>query len=345
MSKDKSDEGSRDDTSANPSSGDSHPKKRLITRRRLLRAGGALVATGAVAAGGFALYDQHIHFGRDALRTIPDHRVSLPASTPKFVIARGLDPRRNVSAAIEKLGGMGQFVTRSDVVLIKPNIGWNRTPIQAANTHPDIVAELVLACRAARARRVIVSDCPMQASKSFTLSGIEKAALEAGAEVIRPEDSGYHTVRISERLGTWDLKEPFVIATKIINVPVAKHHGLSGVTGGMKNWIGITDKLRFTFHGDIHRSIAELAALMRPTLTVLDASRVLMANGPEGGSLADVKTVNTVAVGVDPVAVDAWASELLGLSGDSLPQFLRIAEEMGLGRADYRAINPVEIVT
>ncbi|MBI4704314.1 MAG: DUF362 domain-containing protein, partial [Deltaproteobacteria bacterium] len=287
------------------------------TRRRVLQAAGTLLGGGALAAGGYVAYDWRQRFGRPAERQIPDHRVALPAGTPRMVIAYGADPALAVRAAIERVGGMMRFVAPGDVVLIKPNVGWERTVLQAANTHPDVVAELVRACRAAGASRVMVSDCPVNEARStFERSGVLRAAGDAGAEVVLPEDSRYQTVRISERLGTWDVLEPFVAATKIINAPVAKHNPLSRVTGGMKNWIGITTQRRMSFHTDIHRSIAELAALMRPTLTVLDASRVLMRNGPQGGNLADVKDIGAVAASVDPVAVDAWACGLLGARPD-----------------------------
>jgi uncharacterized protein (DUF362 family) len=312
----------------------------------MLQAAGAVIASGALAAGGLVLYDRRRRFGREAERTVRDHRVPLPASAPRMVITRGDDPARNVRAAVERLGSMGQFVSPDDVVLIKPNVAWDRAPEQAANTQPEVVAELVRACRAAGAKRVMVSDCPVRdARRSFERSGILQAAHSAGAEVVLPENSRYHTVRLSSRLGTWEVLEPFTIATKIINAPIVKHHSQALVTGGMKNWIGITDKLRILFHTDLDRSIAELAALMRPTLTVLDATRVLMRHGPEGGNLADVRLVNTVAASVDPVALDAWACELLGARPDSLPGFLRLGERMGLGHADYRTLQPVELST
>jgi len=176
--------------------------KKGHSRRRVLQVGGAVVASGALAAGGFVLHDRWLR-ERDPLRVIPDHRVRLPAAAPRMVIARGTDVTRNVRGAVDRMGGIGSFVTPDDVVVIKPNIGWNRAPGQAANTHPEVVVELVRACRAAKARRVIVSDCPTSRSRvAFLRSGILRAALEAGAEVLAPEDSRYHTVRISERLGT-----------------------------------------------------------------------------------------------------------------------------------------------
>ncbi|MCP4601390.1 MAG: DUF362 domain-containing protein [Proteobacteria bacterium] len=324
----------------------SEPKKRLITRRRALIAGGGVVGSAALAGGGFLLHDYWLRFGRDFEAKIRDHRVRLPSSLPRMVIAHGTDPALNVRAAIDRLGGIKQFVGADDVVVIKPNIGWDRTPAQAANTDPKVVAEVARVCLEVKPKRVIVCDCPVNEARSaFETSGIMKAALEAGAEVILPEESRYQTVVVSPRLGTWDVLEPFVTATKLINVPVAKHHSLTGTTAGMKNWIGITGKLRIMFHKDIERSIAELSALMRPTLTVVDASRVMMEAGPRGGNLNSVKHIGAVAAGVDPVALDAWAFSLFGVGLDGLPQSLYLAEGMGLGKADFKSLAPVEIAT
>lgn len=320
------------------------PRKRLITRRRALIGAGGVVGAGLVGAGGFYLEDRLSRFSRPAQRVIVDHRVALPSTTPRMVIARGVDPARNVRAAVERLGGMAQFVGPSDVVVIKPNIGWDRSAEQGANTHPEVVAEVVRLCLDAHAGRVIVSDCPIRKSRpAFERSGILAASLAAGAEVVIPEDSRYYAVEVSPRLGTWDVLEPFVLATKLINVPVAKHHELTGITAGLKNWIGITSKLRLTFHEDIQRSIAELAALMRPTLTIVDASRVLMEHGPSGGNVADVKPVRTIAAGTDPVALDAWAFSLF--PDRPIPQNLTLTAAMGLGQLDWAALRPIEVVT
>jgi uncharacterized protein (DUF362 family) len=278
------------------------------------------------------------------VRTVRDHRVAPLATSPRMVIVRGGTPADNARAAIERLGGLEQFVGPNDVVLIKPNMGWDSTPAQGANTHPDVVAEIIKACRNARAKRIIVTDCPIsEARRAFERSGILRAASEAGAEVVLPEESRYHTVRVSERLGIWGVLEPFIEATKIINVPIGKHHSLTGVTGGMKNWIGITTERRVMFHGDLNRSIAELAALMLPTLTIMDASRVLMRNGPRGGNLADVKAFGALAASVDPVALDAWACGLLDTPEAKLPGYLQLGEQMGLGQVDYRSLSPIEI--
>ena len=316
---------------------------RIFTRRRVLVGMGSVLGAGILATGGIAIYDRHRRFGRSSDAAVRDHRVVLPAGAPRMVIARGLDPARSVRAAVEGLGGMSSFVSPTDTVLVKPNIGWARTAEQGANTHPEVVAEVVRLCREARAKRVIVCDCPVNKARSaFERSGIMAAALAAGAEVILPEDSRYRTVTISQRLGTWDVLDPFVFADKIINVPVAKRHALTGVTCGLKNWFGITAKDRMLLHQNVQQVIAELAALMRPTLTIVDASRVLMENGPAGGNIADVKPTRTIAAGTDPVALDAWATQLF--PGQTVAASLGLAAQMGLGQLDFAALSPKEII-
>lgn len=319
-------------------------KKKVFTRRRFLWAGGTVVATSGLGLGGYWVRDHYRRFGRDVTAVIPDHRVELPSVIPHMVIAKGGDPATNVRAAVERLGGMERLLTRDDIVLVKPNIGWRRPPGHAANTHPDVVAEVVRLCLEARPARVIVTDCPVRRSRpAFEWSGIGKAAAAAGAEVIIPEDTTYETVLISERIGAWDVLEPFVNATKIINVPVVKTHSEMRAIAGMKNWFGITTKSRMVWHNGLDRSIVELAQLMRPTLTVADASRVMMRGGPAGGGVGAVKQVGAVAAGFDPVALDAWAGSIFGFGPDELPGYIRLAEEAGLGTVDFAGLSPVEI--
>jgi uncharacterized protein (DUF362 family) len=138
-------------------------------------------------------------------------------------------------------------------------------------------------------------------------------------------------------LGTWEVLEPLAEADRVINVPVVKHHSLSRVTLGMKNWFGAIVGRRNSLHQRIDQVCAELADAFRPTLTVVDATRVLTAGGPTGGSLDLVRPVDRVAVSTDPVAADAWGGSLLDLDVPQL-QFVSIAERLGLGTSDWRSV-------
>jgi uncharacterized protein (DUF362 family) len=314
-------------------------------RRVTARLASAAMVGGAAGLGAWAFYDgeRPVRSRRKQDRQIPDHRVKVAPTVPAMVIVRGKDPVKNVNAAIKRVGGMGLFVEKGDDVLVKPNVGWDRLPAQAANTDPQVVAAVVRLCLEAGASRVVVTDHPVNdPERCFTRSGILEAVEKAGGKVAIPDERLFHMVRIPGKLGRWPVFEPFITAKKIINVPVVKHHSLTRATLGMKNWYGILGGRRNQLHQRIDSSVAELAALMRPTLTVMDATRILMRNGPTGGSLADVKKGEALAVSLDPVAADAWAVTLLEADPAAL-NWLRLGEQKKLGVMDFRSLNPIEI--
>lgn len=279
----------------------------------------------------------------------PVKRVSIAPDPhlPEMVIARGRDPRQLLQKAITELGGISRFVAPGEVVLIKPNIAWDRTPEQAATTNPQIVGEMVRLCLQAGAKTVIVTDVSCNdPRRCFQRSGIAEAASAAGAKVILPEKNNFKEVNFHGKvLSTWPVFAPFLEATKVINLPIAKHHSLTGVTLGMKNWYGIIGGRRSQLHQQIHESIVDLADFMRPALTILDAYRVLLRNGPTGGNLADVAIKNTLIAGTDPVAVEAYAAKAYwDLDYQRLP-YLQLAHDRGLGNmhADQVRRKVVEV--
>ena len=276
---------------------------------KLLRIGGLGAATTGAA---WWLRGRSRRPEEEAARAI-NRRPATPADTryPEIIVVQGEDPRALVREALKELGGAGRFIARGDVVVIKPNISWDRTPEQAANTNPLAVAEIVRQCLQAGARKVIVADVSCnEPHRCYQRSGIAHAARDEGAEVALPEEHLFHVVDLrGDVLGEWPVLEPFLTADKVINFPVAKSHSLTGVTLGMKNWFGILGGARNRLHQRIHESLADLADVMRPTLTLIDAYRVLIRNGPTGGSLADVVLKKTLVAGTDPVALDAYVAK------------------------------------
>lgn len=269
------------------------------------------------------------------------HTVAADARFPDVVIAQGGEPAQLVQAALRELGGIGRFISRNDVVLVKPNIGWDRTPEQAANTNPDVVAEIVRQCVSAGAKKVIVTDVSCNdARRCFQRSGIADAARSAGAQVLLPDPTQFKDVDLEgEVLRNWQVFEPFLSADKIINIPIAKHHSLSGATLGMKNWFGMLGGARNQLHQRIHESLVDLADFVRPTLTVVDCYRVLMRNGPTGGSLEDVALHKTLVAGTDPVAIDAYVAKTYwNLNVDALP-YLKLASQRGLGSHEFDKVK------
>jgi uncharacterized protein (DUF362 family) len=299
----------------------------------LLRTGKALALAGGTTALGLAIHNRDS--GVKAHDTEERVKSFLPKDLPdlpQLVIAKGEDPAALVRAAVDALGGMKRFISRGDVVAIKPNIGWARVPAQAANTNPDVVRETVRLAFEAGAKRVVVSDVSLNdAQRSFDLSGIRLAALSAGAEVLLPQERFFRERQLGgEMLRRWPVYLPLTEADKVINLPVMKHHNLSIATGAMKNWYGLLGGNRSQLHQNIHLSIADLATFMRPTLTILDAYRVLFRNGPQGGSFRDVVLRKQVVASIDQVAADAYGVTLLGRKATELP-YLVLAEERKIG--------------
>ena len=265
---------------------------------------------------------------------------------PDLAVAHGGSPAKTARAAVEALGGMKRFVSKGDVVVVKPNIGWDRTPEQAANTNPEVVGAVVAMCIEAGASKVKVFDRPCNdPRRCYVQSGIEAAAKAAGAEVSFINERKFREVAIpgGVAIKSWPLYTEILDADKLINVPIAKHHSLAGLTLSLKNWMGVMGGSRGRIHQKIGEALVDLALVVKPSLTVLDAVRVLTRNGPQGGNVNDVKRLDTVAAGTDQVAVDSFGATLFGLKGSDL-SYVASAHRRGLGTMDLEklAIKRIE---
>jgi uncharacterized protein (DUF362 family) len=271
----------------------------------------------------------------------PNFAVPIDPGLPELTVAQGDDPAAIARKAVEAIGGMKRFVARGDVVVVKPNIAWDRTPEQAANTNPQVVSAIVRLCQEAGAKKVIVTDVSCNdPRRCFERSGIAAAARAEGAEVLLPEERKFKKVDLrGEVLTEWPVLEHFLAADKMINVPIAKHHSLTGVTLGMKNWYGILGGPRHRLHQRIQESLVDLADFMRPTLTIVDAYRVLMRNGPTGGNVSDTALKKTIVASTDPVAIDAYVAKAFWDLDIGRLRYLKMAEDRGLGRVNFEALR------
>ncbi len=267
---------------------------------------------------------------------------------PLLAVAEGPDPGRATLAAVEGLGGMARFVRPGARVVLKPNIGWDRTPEQGANTHPEVVRALCGMCLGAGAASVLIFDRTCNdARRCYRTSGMEAMVESLGESRVRLEfinQERFRPVDIprGEALTRALLYGPALDADLLINVPVAKHHSISGLTLGMKNLMGVLGGNRGSLHGDIGRKLADLATVVRPALTVLDATRVMFRNGPTGGRLEDVRAVRKVAACADIVALDAWGTTLFGLTPAELPSVVE-GSKRGLGVMDLSRVTVREL--
>ena len=251
------------------------------------------------------------------------------------------EARRLTEAAIDALGGMSRFVSNGDVVWVKPNIGWDRRPEQAANTNPDVVATVVRLCLEAGAKTVKLSDSPCNDERrTFVRSGIKAAAEEAGADVFFLDRRKFRRMDIGgQNLRSWEIYTDYVECDKRINIPIVKHHSLTQMTLSIKNLMGVVGGNRSQLHQNLGPAMADVAKFVPSDLVVLDAVRVLTGNGPQGGSLSDVERKDIVAAGIDTVAIDGYGSTLFGYEQDHFTS-TKAGVAIGLGTADFESLNP-----
>jgi uncharacterized protein (DUF362 family) len=245
--------------------------------------------------------------------------------------------------AVRNLGGMGRFVHRGDHVVVKPNIYGPRRPELAATTNPTVVATVVRMALQAGAKRVLVMDnpCGGDHASSYRVSGIADAASKAGGTVVFMSDSRYRSYAIprGKKLKSLSLYPDIVEADVLIDVPIAKVHGGAQFTVACKNLMGVTGDPGQMHSLGLGQTIADLLSRVRPHLTVVDAIRILVMNGPGGGSVGDTRTRYTVIASKDPVAADAWTiKNAFGVDPDDVA-YLWNARLMGLGRTDLRNLS------
>ena len=270
-----------------------------------------------------------------------------PKPIPELVVARGENPDEMIRQAMKALGGMEKFVKKGAEVIVKPNmcVGY-RSYEYAATTNPWLVGGIVKLCLEAGAKRVRVMDFPFDGTQqqAYSQSGVEKEVKAAGGMMEYMAAFKYTKVKLQNAL---ELKESEIYddflkpENVIINVPIAKHHAAARLTLGMKNFMGVIVD-RDVLHHNLGQRIADLNTKIKPTLTVMDGMRILMARGPQGGSLNDVKKLNTIAVSQDIVAVDSYATQWFNLKPDDIA-YIAAGAKMGLGKSDLKSVRIEEI--
>ena len=330
-----------------------HPDYRRapMTRRQLLRRVAAATGLGGAAAYlGLAPEGWPLSL-RDGsgLRAVPrpqpfrlrDFRVPRPAGAADVGIGRTGDVTTRLRKALDAVGGLAHYVQPGDIVLVKPNVAFDRSPNLGATTHPEILEALVrMLLVDARAQEVRVADNPIESpADCFAKSGVRAATEAAGGRIYLPDGNAFsklHTPGAKLIEHWWFFQRPFSNVDKVIGIAPVKDHNLCFASMGIKNWYGLLGGRRNQFHQDIHEIVSDLSIMIRPTLTILDGTHVLMQNGPTGGDPSNVKAGDAVLAGVDPVALDAWAFEHLLERGTDYPRYLFKAEEKGSGRMDWR---------
>jgi len=312
--------------------GINHPITRRTTLKRLLQISGGMAVS---ALGGLPLNGPGSVWAESA---------------KKGFIVEGLGEKEGYSLkaltrkVFDAAGGISRFISKGDVVVVKPNISWARRPDLAATTNPELMEGVIELCQEAGAKKVRIADNTIHdARRCFAITGAGAVAKKTGADLVHPRSSLMKEMNLrGHRLDVWPVFVPLVEADKVINLPVAKHHSLSILTLGLKSWIGAVGGRRYLLHQDIHQTIVDLAQFFKPTVTLIDATRVMTKNGPSGGSLSDVTIKNTLILSDDPVAADARASMLFGHRPEDIG-FIRLGQKQGLGTYDLKSLDQKKV--
>ena len=316
-----------------------HPMSR---REFILRAGaaGALIA-GSTAAGIKLWQRNHFLPGFEPEKglQLPSFALEPSKTLPSLGIAHGTEHEKTVRAALGALGGMGRFIQRGDVVMIKPNVAFDRPPALAATTHPDALRAVAKLCFEAGAAKVIIADNPINSPTGcFLKSGLTAVVSELNLDLMYPEARAFSPLQLDgEILKHWTFfHEPLKRATKVIGLAPCKDHNLCHASMTTKNWYGLLGGRRNQFHQHIHSIVSDFPLMMKPTLVILDGMNVLMSNGPTGGRLSDVKPMGTVVAGTDMVAVDSYGYTHLLERDIADLTYLHKANDRGLGNINWK---------
>ena len=258
-----------------------------------------------------------------------------------LAVASGKDPAKITRAAVDALGGMGKLVRKGDFVVIKPNIAWNQRPEIAATTNPQVLTEIIKMCKEAGAGKILIAEhlIDKPAEMVLGLTGIGPAVKAAGADVLAAaNESDYRAIEVpkGKAITSDTCIKDILKADVFINVPIAKVHGSTKVTLGMKNLMGCIWNRQAWHQNSLDQCIADYITAIRPDLTILDANRILLTNGPKGPG--KTKDVCKVIAGVDPVAVDAYGTTLFGMKPEDIGH-IKLAAEHGVGEIDLSKVK------
>jgi uncharacterized protein (DUF362 family) len=269
-------------------------------------------------------------------RAIAQDEPQTSSAWSKVIIAEGDSPAENVRSAIHALGGIQKFVKTGDTVLLKPNSMANFTEEYAVNTNPAVVGEVARLCRQAGASKVFAIT--HDGARPWKRNGIGAALKAAGATYRSANDiDDYQRVALPKGLvlRETDILKELLTAKVFINIPVAKQSPEVFVTIGLKNFMGLNWDRMIMHNTHLHKTIADLASVRKPDLTIVDCTRILLNNGPYGPGT--VREMKQVIASTDPVAADAYTATLFKLDPRDIDH-IRYASELGLGEIDLKKL-------
>lgn len=305
-------------------------KHRIMKRRSFIRKSAtAGILTGAALSFG--------RYTRILANTVPLNEVPYD-----LVAVTGGEPEQMYKRAINAMGGISQFVSKGQTVVVKPNIGWDVIPDHAANTNPALVKVIIKSCLEAGAKEVFVFDHTCDEwTKCYKNSMIETAVKDAGGIIVPGNTEKYYEpvdVPLGKKLTSTKVHELILQSDVFINVPILKNHSSAKLTIAMKNLMGIVWDRGWWHRNDLHQCIADFSTWRKPDLNIIDAYNVMMNNGPRGIGKEDVAKMRFLVMSDDMVAADAAAAKIFGMQPTDVP-YIDHAHQMGIGNMKLEEQN------
>jgi uncharacterized protein (DUF362 family)/Pyruvate/2-oxoacid:ferredoxin oxidoreductase delta subunit len=239
-----------------------------------------------------------------------------------------------ITQAVNLLGGMQAFVKPGERVLIKPNLLKAMPPEAAVTTHPEIVRTVIRLVREAGGVAMVGDSPGMGDLRNVSRkAGILDIVKDEGATLVDLDE--VVQVKSQGRFQRFEIARAAYEADAIINLPKLKTHGMTTLTGAVKNLFGCVPgkrKVQWHFNAGVNHELfalmlIELCSLLNPRLTIMDAVIGMEGNGPGSG---EPRQIGVVIAGQDPVAVDVVSSRVVGVAPEKLP-LIRAAQSAGYG--------------
>lgn len=277
-----------------------------------------------------------------ALTTAPATLCAEAGTKTDVWVFKGSDNRALMEKCMETIFAHGGFGLNAKTVALKVNAAWERTPEQAANTHPDLV-DVFLEKALASGVKVVMPEHPChRAEKAFKVSGIQAAAEKHNVKMIdlKTAKKSFKEVEIpaGKTLKKEQVAREFLDADAVVNMPIAKHHGGGKLTICMKNWMGAVEGRKMWHAMGLHQCIADFSSFMKPAWAIVDATACMTSKGPQGPS-EDMIYPQQVILSKDQVAADTVTALLFHDDPLEAINYLAIARDMGIGETNTANMN------
>lgn len=238
--------------------------------------------------------------------------------------------KQKIKEAMDLLGGFDAFLKGKKSVLVKPNLLTDRLPEQGATTHAEFVRAVVQLLKEYGIQDIRVGDSPSgffkKADEVFEKTGIKAVTQDEQVKLI----SFYKGRSIDNVL----IAEEVLDVDAIINLPKAKTHNMTTITGAVKNMYGaVPGFTKVTYHLDYPHVCDFIDIILKayqhakPVLSLMDGIVAMEGDGPANGVLRDM---GLIIAGNDGVSVDSVFAHIIGLNPNNV-SFLNKAQHKGLG--------------